>query len=91
MKTAHECEYTFEFPVDKWNRPGGFYSMTDVPIQTYKKLTRDGTVLSKDSINNLYEVRDNADNFTVNVPMEDVKIIDHDRSDDPLDFTKAWN
>ena len=43
-----------------------------------------GTVLSKDSANKLYEVRDNADRFTVNVPMEDVKIIDHDRSDDPL-------
>ena len=70
MYKLYECEYTFEFPVDKWDRPGGIYSMADVPIKTYKKLTRDGVVISKDSNKNLYEIKDSNDSFIVHVPMK---------------------
>ena len=36
------CEYTKTFPVDKWGRIGGMLSLADVPVVSYKDLTREG-------------------------------------------------
>ena len=39
-----KCTYKKLFPVDEWGRPGGFYSLADVPIANEKVLVREGTV-----------------------------------------------
>ena len=50
------CKYTREFPVDEWNRPGGFYSMSDVPIKRYAVLTRTARILAREGT--MVEVED---------------------------------
>ena len=46
-----ECKYTYKFVVDEFGRPGGMYSLADLPIVGYKVLERTGTIISQDSHN----------------------------------------
>jgi len=71
-----KCTYKKLFPVDEWDRPGGFYSLADVPIANEKVLVREGTVLAMDSETEVYEVKDNQKGWTFILPMKDVEIID---------------
>tara|TARA_B100001996_G_scaffold366083_1_gene336468 strand:- start:342 stop:572 length:231 start_codon:yes stop_codon:yes gene_type:complete len=71
------CTYKKEFPVDEFGRPGGFYSMADLPIVSTKVLEREGTVIAQDSNKGLYEIKDTGRDpggFTVVVPMSDVEV-----------------
>lgn len=71
---TYSCEYTKEFPVDEWNRPGGMYSLADVPVKTYKELTREGVILSQDSKQEVYEVKDKEKGWTLVVPFNQVTV-----------------
>jgi len=71
-----KCTYKKLFPVDEWGRPGGFYSLADVPIANEKVLVREGTVLAMDSETEVYEVRDSNKGWTFILPMKDVDIIE---------------
>ena len=74
-----ECTYTYKFVVDEFGRPGGMYSLADLPITGYKVLERTGTIISQDSKNQLFEIKDTGKDpggFTIVIPMKDVKITD---------------
>ena len=71
---TYHCTYTKEFPVDEFGRPGGMYSLADLPIQEYKMLTRDGILEAKNEEAQKYKVRDVEKNFVEWVPMDDVQI-----------------
>ena len=63
------------FPVDEYGRPGGFYSLADLPIMEHKELTRSGIILAKNEEEQYYKVQDSEKNFTEWVPMSDVTIV----------------
>ena len=67
------CTYKKEFPVDEFGRPGGMYSLADLPIVSMKVLEREGTLISQDSKKKLYQIKDDK-GFTVVVPMSDVEV-----------------
>ena len=68
-----ECTYTYKFVVDEFGRPGGMYSLADLPVVGSKVLEREGTLISQDSKKKLYQIKDDK-GFTVVVPMSDVEI-----------------
>ena len=70
-----KCRYKFKFPVDEFGRPGGMYSLADLPVVGYKILERVGTLKKRDSAKELYELQDIEKNWTLVVPFEDVEII----------------
>ena len=70
-----KCKYKYEFPVDEFGRPGGFYSLADLPVYGYKMLERTGTLLRQDSEKKLYELKDDEKNFKVVVPWADVELV----------------
>ncbi len=70
-----KCKYKYEFPVDEWDRPSGFYTLADVPVVGYKILERTGTLLKQDSEKKLYELKDDEKNFKVVVPWSDVELV----------------
>ena len=71
---TYNCKYTYEFPVDPFGRPCGFYSLADLPVAGHKRLTRDGIIEAKNEENSMYEVRDVEGNFVRWVPMTDVEV-----------------
>ena len=84
METSYwdppKCIYKKLFPVDEWDRPGGFYSLADVPIMNEKVLEREGTVLLMDSKTEVYKVKDSEKGWTFILPMKDVEIIDKEET-----------
>ena len=89
-----KCTYKKMFPIDEFGRPGGFYSLADLPIWNEKVLVREGTVLAMDSETEVYEVRDNKKGWTFILPMKDVDIIDEDivqNTDLNKPPKKTWN
>ena len=70
-----KCRYKFKFPVDEFGRPGGMYSLADLPVVGYKILERVGTLKKRDTAKKLYELQDIEKNWTLVVPFEDVEII----------------
>ena len=70
-----KCKYKYEFPVDEFGRPGGFYSLADLPVVGYKILERTGTLLKQDSKQKLYELKDDRKNWTLVVPFSDVEFV----------------
>ena len=70
-----KCRYKFKFPVDEFGRPGGMYSLVDLPVVGYKILERVGTLKKRDTAKKLYELQDMEKNWTLVVPFEDVEII----------------
>ena len=73
--TEYHCTYKKVFPVDEYGRPGGFYSLADLPIMEHKELTRSGIILAKNEEEQYYKVQDSEKNFTEWVPMSDVTIV----------------
>ena len=70
-----KCKYKYEFPVDELGRPGGFYSLADLPVVGYKILERFGTLKKRDSKKELYELKDDENNWTLVVPFSDVELV----------------
>ena len=70
-----KCNYKYKFPVDEFGRPGGMYSLADLPVVGYKILERVGTLKKRDSAKELYELQDMEKNWTLVVPFEDVEIV----------------
>ena len=73
-----KCTYKKMFPIDEFGRPGGFYSLADLPIWNEKVLVREGTVLAMDSETEVYEVKDNQKGWTFILPMKDVDILEEE-------------
>ena len=64
--------YKYKFSVDSFGRSGGMYIMADLLIAGFKVLERECEVLTQDSKQELYEVRDIEKNWTIVVPFQDV-------------------
>ena len=75
MSDLYHCTYKKVFPVDEYGRPGGLYSLADLPIMEHKELTRSGVVIAKNEKEQYYKVRDTQKNFIEWVPMCDVTIV----------------
>ena len=73
--TEYHCTYKKVFPVDEYGRPGGLYSLADLPIMEHKELTRTGVIVSKNEEEQFYKVRDIEKNFEEWVPMMDVTVV----------------
>ena len=73
-ETHYRCYYEKEWPLDEYGRPGGFYSLADLPIVQHKRMTRDGILEAKNDEAQKYKVRDVEKNFVNWVPMNDVTI-----------------
>jgi len=70
-----KCKYKYKFPVDEFGRPGGFYSLADLPVVGYKILERFGTLKKRDTNQELYELKDDESNWTLVVPFSDVELV----------------
>ena len=71
-----KCTYKHEFPVDEWGRPGGFYSLADVPVVRHTELERDGHVVARDTRKELYEVEDPEMGRKFVVPFSKVTLLE---------------
>ena len=71
-----KCTYKKLFPIDEFGRPGGVYSLADLPIANEKVLVREGTVIAVDYETEVYEVKDSAKGWTFVLPIKDVDIIE---------------
>ena len=70
----YRCYYKREFPVDEYGRPGGFYSLADLPIMKNDVLSRKGIVEAKNEEHQMYRVRDVDKGWEFWIPMTDVSI-----------------
>ena len=75
----YHCTYKKVFPVDEFGRPGGFYSLADLPIMEHKELTRSGVIVAKNEERQYYKIRDIEKNFESWVPMCDVTVVQDTR------------
>ena len=74
-ETHYRCYYEKEWPLDEYGRPGGFYSLADLPIVEHRKISRPGVVLAKDEDTQKYFVRDKEHRtWEFWIPMDDVTI-----------------
>ena len=81
--TKYLVKYKYEFPVDEWDRPSGFYTLADVPIRCMKVLERTGEIIAKNIENKMLKIKDD-DNLAMSVwvKADDVEILN------PDDYTK---
>ena len=56
--TNYRCYYKKEFPVDEYGRPGGLYSLVDIPIAKIDVLSRKGIAIAKNAQLKMIQVRD---------------------------------
>ena len=70
-----KCKYKYKFPVDEFGRPGAMYSLADLPVAGYNVLERFGTLKKRDSKKELYELKDDENNWTLVVPFSDVELV----------------
>ena len=75
MSDLYHCTYKKVFPVDEYGRPGGFYSLADLPIMEHKEMTRTGVIEAQDQNRQTFKIRDTEKNFVEWVPMDDVTVI----------------
>ena len=73
---TYRCYYKREFPIDEYGRPGGFYSLADLPIMKHDVLSRRGIVEAKNEENQMYRVRDVDKGWDFWVPMTDVSMVE---------------
>ena len=76
--TDYNCTYKITLMVDEFGRPGGFFSLADLPVACKKELVREGILTAKNEEHKMYKVRDVKNKLIgeVWVPMTDVEIGD---------------
>ena len=77
--TKYLVKYKYEFPVDEWDRPSGFYTLADVSIKCMKVLERSGEIIAKNIKNKMLKIKDD-DNLAMSVwvKADDVEILNLD-------------
>ena len=63
---SYKVKYKYEFPVDEWDRPSGFYTLADVPIAGIKVLERTGELIAKNIEHKMFYVKDD-DNLAYDI------------------------
>ena len=84
----YRCYYQAKYPVDEYGRPGGLYSLADLPITGYEVLHRRGVVEAKDDDADKYKIRDVEGEWTIWVRKKDVHIGDIHNGDPWNDWRK---
>ena len=75
--------------MDEFGRPGGFYSLADLPVVGYDRLTRRGVIEAKNEDDGLkYKVRDVDSNWVNWIPENDVEIGEIHNGDTWTDWRK---
>ena len=75
--------------MDEFGRPGGFYSLADLPVVGHDRLTRRGVIEAKNSDDGLkYKIRDVDDNRVEWIPENDVEIGEIHNGDTWTDWRK---
>jgi len=60
---GYECTFTVKnIPLDEFGRPGGMYSLADIPIFKIGDYTSIGTIVARDLDKKLVEVEDRKTN-----------------------------
>ena len=60
---GYECTFTVKnIPLDEFGRPGGMYSLADIPIFKIGDYTSTGTIVARDLNKKLVEVEDRKTN-----------------------------
>ena len=77
--TKYLVKYKYDFPVDEWDRPSGFYTLADVPVRCMKVLERTGEIIAKNIENKMLKIKDD-DNLAMSVwvKADDVEILNPD-------------
>ena len=77
--TKYLVKYKYEFPVDEWDRPSGFYTLADVPVRCMKVLERTGEIIAKNIEHKMLKIKDD-DNLAMSdwVKADDVEILNPD-------------
>jgi hypothetical protein len=73
---SYSCKFTVNIPLDSYGRPGGLYSMTDLPVQRYGDYTSTGDIVARDLNTELFEVRDHESKSTFVVKFADTQDIE---------------
>ena len=78
-RTGETTLYSYLFPLDRYDRPGGMYSLADLPICKVARKERYGTIRcagteEEDDAITHYSVQDDEQGFTVWVPADDIDI-----------------
>lgn len=69
----YSCKFTAKnIPVDQFGRPGGMYSMADLPIARIGDYTSTGYITGRDFSTQLCEVQDYTSEKTFVVEFDDV-------------------
>jgi hypothetical protein len=74
---SYACYFTLKnIPLDRHGRPGGLYSLADLPIERHGDYEGFGLIETRDSQQELFEIRDERTNRTYIVPWADTRDID---------------
>jgi hypothetical protein len=52
------ASYKKKFPMDRFGRIGGLYSLADLPVERYEELERECQVMIRDKEQELYQIKD---------------------------------
>jgi len=76
---TYTCTFVLkDYPLDEFGRPGGIYSMSDLPIAKYGDYTSTGALVARDVDSELFEVLDHRTNKKWVVPFADASDITED-------------
>ena len=84
----YRCYYEAEWPVDEYDRPGGLYSLADLPVVQHKKLVRRGLVIGRNKQDTRYQVKDMDLRCEVWVDKKDVQVGEIHNGDAWTDWRK---
>ena len=74
---SYACYFTVrDIPLDEYDRPGGLYSMSDLPIARTGDYEGFGSITTRDTEQELFEIHDHKLNRTWIVPWRDTRDID---------------
>ena len=73
-RLRYRCYYEKEFPVDEFGRPGGFYSLADLPVARNDVISRRGIIEAKNEESQKYRITDYEKGWEFWVPMNEVYI-----------------
>ena len=76
---SYNCTFTVkDIPLDQFGRPGGMYSMADLPIAKYGNYTSTGALVARDTASRLVEVLDDKSNKKYVASFDDLENIMED-------------
>ena len=76
---SYNCTFTVkDIPLDEFGRPGGMYSMADLPIAKIGDYTSTGSLVARDTNKRLVEVLDDRSNRKYVASFDDLENIMED-------------